>query len=128
MTIELPYPPSVNTLWRSAGGRNILSEAGRAYRRQGLTSLLFVSKADRACWPFTGPLAVEIYVHPPDRRRRDLDNIPKAVLDLLTHGGVYQDDSQIDRLLIQRQAVFPGGLVRVEVAHFNLDQLREERL
>lgn len=127
MTIELPYPPSMNTLWRSVGGRNILSEAGRAYRRQGLTSLLVVPRADRACWPFTERLAVTINVHPPDRRRRDLDNIPKAVLDLLTHGGVYLDDSQIDRLLIQRQAVFPGGRVFVDIASLTPIQSSEER-
>ncbi|PJI55735.1 hypothetical protein CTI14_02320 [Methylobacterium radiotolerans] len=41
--------------------------------------------------------------------------MPKAVLDLLTHGGVYGDDSQIDRLEIVRRECHPGGRVIVDV-------------
>jgi crossover junction endodeoxyribonuclease RusA len=48
----------------------------------------------------------------PDRYRRDLDNVCKAMLDALGHAGVYQDDSQIDRLEIVRGAVrAPGAAV-----------------
>jgi crossover junction endodeoxyribonuclease RusA len=52
-----------------------------------------------------------------DRRRRDLDNVQKALLDALEHGGVYRDDAQIDLLVVERGPVTPGGksLVRVEV-------------
>lgn len=41
--------------------------------------------------------------------------MPKAVLDLLTHAGVYVDDSQIDRLEIVRRENHPGGRVIVEL-------------
>ena len=34
----------------------------------------------------------------PDRRRRDIDNINKAILDVLEQIGVVQDDSQIHDL------------------------------
>jgi len=54
-------------------------------------------------------------VFPPDRRRRDLDNLQKALLDALAHGGAYHDDSQIARLTIQRRHVVPAGKVRVRV-------------
>ena len=30
--LELPYPPSVNTYWRSVAGRVLISKAGRMYR------------------------------------------------------------------------------------------------
>lgn len=63
----------------------------------------------------TGALAVHVTVHPPDRRRRDLDNAMKALLDALAHGGAYEDDSQIDRLEIVRGAVVPGGKVIVRI-------------
>ena len=39
---------------------------------------------------------------PPDRRRRDLDNLPKAVQDSIAHAGVFEDDSQIDLLIVRR--------------------------
>ncbi|GGN32339.1 RusA family crossover junction endodeoxyribonuclease [Deinococcus daejeonensis] len=110
--IVLPWPPSVNRMWRSVRGRNILSKHGREYREAGLEALQ--AQAPR-CWPADVRLSVSICVYPPDRRRRDLDNMPKAVLDLLTHGGVYGDDSQIDRLEIVRRECHPGGRVIVDV-------------
>jgi len=62
----------------------------------------------------TGRLAVEIYVYPPDRRRRDLDNILKNLLDSMQHAGVYKDDQQIDRLLVIRMPDI-GGYVDVVI-------------
>ena len=47
-------------------------------------------------------LRVEIEAFPPDKRRRDLDNIFKVLLDSLQHAEVYVDDSQIDYLCVQR--------------------------
>jgi crossover junction endodeoxyribonuclease RusA len=58
---------------------------------------------------------VHVTAHPPDRRRRDLDNAMKALLDALGHGGVYEDDGQIDRLEIERGTVVPGGKVVVRI-------------
>lgn len=110
--IVLPWPPSVNRMWRSVRGRNILSKEGRAYREAGLEVL---QRQAPQCWPADVRLSVSISVYPPDRRRRDLDNMPKAVLDLLTHGSVYGDDSQIDRLEIVRRECHPGGRVIVDV-------------
>jgi crossover junction endodeoxyribonuclease RusA len=52
---------------------------------------------------------------PPDRRRRDLDNLAKPTLDALEHAGVYEDDSQIDLLIIRRQDVVRGGSLQVAV-------------
>lgn len=62
-------------------------------------------------------LRVELSVTPPDNRRRDLDNLLKAVLDGLGFAGVYDDDSQIDELLVIRRPVRKGeGGLDVSVA------------
>ena len=53
-----------------------------------------------------------LIANPPDRRRRDLDNLAKAVLDGM-NGVLYDDDSQIDNLIIRRGEPMPGGLVEV---------------
>lgn len=58
-------------------------------------------------------LALWLVVQAPDRRARDLDNTVKAVQDALTHAGVWLDDSQIDRLLVERGPVVKGGMVSV---------------
>ena len=110
--IVLPWAPSVNRLWRSVNGRTILSAVGREYRAAGLAALLPQSPHR---WPAESRLSVSITVFPPDRRRRDIDNMLKAPCDLLTHGGVYADDSQIDELLIRRGPVVAGGRVEVQI-------------
>jgi Holliday junction resolvase RusA-like endonuclease len=109
--IELSYPPSVNHYWRRFGPRTLISRAGRAYRTR--VCLLLAARRVR---PLVGPLAVHIDVIPPDRRRRDVDNLLKATLDALEYGGVYHDDSQIVSLSISKRGVVPGGraLIRVE--------------
>jgi Holliday junction resolvase RusA-like endonuclease len=110
LDLELPYPPSVNHYWRRVGVRMLLSRGGRAFR-DAVGSIL----AARGVRPLDGPLAVQIDVFPPDHRRRDLDNLQKALLDALQHGGAYHDDSQIDVLVLRRCGVQPEGMVRVAV-------------
>jgi crossover junction endodeoxyribonuclease RusA len=61
------------------------------------------------------PLAVTLRVHAPDRRARDLDNLPKALLDAITHAGLWEDDSLIDELHIYRCGPIKGGCVVVQI-------------
>jgi Holliday junction resolvase RusA-like endonuclease len=110
LDLELPYPPSVNHYWRRVGPRTLISRGGRAFRRAVQATL-----AARGVQPLTGRLAITIDVHPPDRRRRDLDNALKALLDALEHGGAYRDDAQIDDLRVRRGACVPGGCVWVRL-------------
>jgi len=57
---------------------------------------------------------------PPDRRRRDLDNLQKSTLDALEHAGLYEDDSQIDLLIARRCEVAPGGKLIVRMMEMPL--------
>lgn len=116
IVLDLPWPPSVNTYWRhitrgKLAGRHLISEKGRAYRTAVQAAVLDAFR--RVPEPMPGRLAVEIYAHPPDRRTRDLDNLPKALLDGLSHAGLWADDGQIDRLLIVRESVVKQGAVRL---------------
>jgi len=108
--LTLPYPPSVNHYWRRVGARTLISREGRRYRRDVCALLAAGCGA-----PLCGRLSVRLVVHPPDMRRRDLDNLGKGLLDALAHAGVYGDDSQIDLLVIERGPPTPGGRVVVEV-------------
>jgi crossover junction endodeoxyribonuclease RusA len=108
--LVLPYPPSVNHYWRRVGPRTLISREGRRFRDRVL-ALLAASPRE----PLAGSLAVEVEVYPPDRRRRDLDNTQKALLDALQHGGVYGDDSQIDRLTLIRREPVAGGKTVVRI-------------
>lgn len=107
LRLVLPYPPSANRIWRSivirGAVRVLISREGHEYRRDVKSALGGRTQAAGAC--LTGPVAVQIAAYPPDRRRRDLDNILKAALDALTHAGVWADDSLIAALRVERMGV-----------------------
>lgn len=97
--IVLPWPPSVNTYWRTFRGRMLISQAGRNYR----TEAMLIAGLSRRFG--SQPVVVTVAAWLPDLRKRDLDNLLKAPLDALTHAKVYEDDSQIVGLHIIRAGV-----------------------
>jgi len=121
LTVELPYPPSINHYWRRVGPRTLISRQGRKFR-QDVEDAVRRGKGLLGKVPMQGNLAVEVVLHPPDRRRRDLDNTLKALLDALQHAGVYDDDSQIAQLLAQRGEPRPGGLAIVRIGPLAIPQ------
>ncbi len=108
----LPYPPSVNTYWRHRviGNRAAvyISEKGIGFRKQ-VKALINVNE------PLYGFLYVSIRLTPPDKRVRDIDNPIKALLDALTHAGLWHDDSQVKKLSVEMLGKGEGGaLVTVQ--------------
>lgn len=58
--------------------------------------------ARAAGWHLDGEAyGVELHVHFADRRRRDIDNVAKAILDGM-NGTAYQDDSRVSELHIYK--------------------------
>lgn len=118
--ILLPWPPSVNSYYRhlSKGrlaGRTLISKDGRIYRE---TVGVLIEKLGRE--PLDCRLAVTIEANPPDRRRRDLDNLLKSLLDALVSGGAMADDSLIDHLTIFRGPIVPSGQVVVDIEELDI--------
>lgn len=107
---EFPWPPSVNHYWRRVGHRTLISREGRRFRQRVLARLAALRPQ-----PLVGDLDVEIDAYPPDRRRRDIDNLTKALLDALQHGGLYADDSQVACLTIARCEPAPGGKTIIRI-------------
>lgn len=105
--LELPYPPSINHYYiRSAHGV-ILGAKGKSYRRD--VSLLL--HRYKNAYSQDKRLVVTINVFPPDKRKRDIDNILKCLLDSLEYAQVYKNDNQIDMLtVIRRQNVTRGAV------------------
>lgn len=87
----------------------ILTPYARAYRLKVITCL----GTNRQ--PITGPVSLEIELYPPDRRRRDIDNVQKAIFDALQYAKVYKDDSQVCRLLVQRYKPVKDGKIIVSI-------------
>lgn len=106
--VVLPYPPTVNTLWRRVGNSTLLSAEGRAYHKQ---VGVIVRQVDLTRVP-KPPHAVEIIAYVPDRRRRDVDNILKCILDPL-YRAIGLDDSVVERLSVEKRwpALFGASVV-----------------
>lgn len=114
----LAWPPTVNTYWRNVQGRVLISKRGREYRRHVAEQVLIQVRGRR----FTDQrLALRVDCYPPDRRKRDLDNLAKGVLDSLAKAGLYNDDSQIDdlRLVRARRPSDRGGHIVVTIEEMN---------
>lgn len=115
--LMLPFTPSVNRMYRTWKGRMLISESGRAYHRE-VAMLVARARGEGLIpkEPLTGRLALLVTVHPPDRKRRDLDNLAKGLQDSLEKAGVYVDDSQVDDLHIKRECCWsPKGAIFVEI-------------
>jgi crossover junction endodeoxyribonuclease RusA len=90
-------PPSVNHYWIFAGKRRFVSKQGMAFRQ---LVKLTVGNAH-----LKGRLSCDISIMASNHRRWDLDNRLKSLLDAMQEAGLFEDDSQIDRLTIQRLPV-----------------------
>lgn len=111
--LKLPWPPSINHYYGTTrNGQRFIAKKGQEFRRIVIDACKeipdnFETLNDR--------LQVWIECFPPDRRRRDLDNLKKALLDALTHAGVYTDDCLIDDVRAVRREVEKPGHVIVHI-------------
>ena len=110
--LTLPAPPTVNTYYRRNKGQGMhISPRGKQYRADVMQIC-----AQANVKPFTGRLALKIGYAPPDRRKRDIDNIIKAVQDSLAYGGCMLDDEQVDDLHVVRLPVEKFGAAIIELS------------
>lgn len=109
---EMPFPPSVNQWKTPFKGRAILTKRGREYRAEAIEEMRLLGLSREM---LSERLSVRIKLYMPDKRRRDIDNYLKSLLDALTKAEFWVDDEQIDKLTVERCDVVKGGNVIVEV-------------
>ena len=111
--LHLPWPPTVNSYYKiTRHGQRYLDKKVRTFRdvvAQSVHEQMPGVTLDESIF-------MEVYLFPPDRRKRDLDNYMKGLLDALTESGLWEDDSLIDQLHIYRGEIVNGGSVRVELS------------
>jgi Holliday junction resolvase RusA-like endonuclease len=109
VAIRLPWPPGVNNLfangsrgrYRTPRYEAWIAEASAALRRQRPE-------------PIVGHFKADLVFDRPDARRRDLDGLAKATLDLLVKHQVVLDDSLAAELRLRwsgMPARKPGGVL-----------------
>ena len=116
MRLILPFPPSVNGYWRSVKNRAVISERGRKYRTDAVYAVY--EQLRRRPQPIAHDIAVHVVLYPPTRAKRDLDNFQKALFDAMTHAGVWADDSQIKRMIVEWGAVTRHGKAELVISDF----------
>lgn len=108
----LPFPPSVNDYLTNAIIPRVKGKTighMREFRIQTFPSK-WANQFREECAlvvrlarppKLKGFLRCEVVFFPPDRIRRDLDNMPKCLLDGLKHADLFDDDSQIKELSLK---------------------------
>jgi Holliday junction resolvase RusA-like endonuclease len=105
--LELPYPPSANTLYRSqivkskATGKHIAIPFKTTEHKEYMAAVGDVVGVLAAPWPIEVELRVDVTLFRP-MRRGDIDGPVKALLDAL-NGRAWSDDSQLVELHLVRR-------------------------
>ena len=95
MKLTLPFPPSINKMYKVARKRLILSDEGRLYKR----TVAAICKKLKVR-PMKGHLKIYVDAYRP-RKRGDLDNLFKCLFDSMNRL-CYADDSQIVEIHARR--------------------------
>lgn len=127
LEMELPWPPSINHYKKS--GRMVKTSTGKIYQQRIDTketklfydeSMIAISskRASNGFISFqdsTISLTVTIDLYPPNKRRIDIDNRIKVLVDSLVRSNLILDDYLIDKLIVTRMDVCKGGKAIVTV-------------
>ena len=105
IVLNLPLPPSVNSYRTIFRNRMGISKAGKEFKAQVSDYVVEyrVPKLGNA------RLEMQVILYPRDKRKQDIDNRIKALWDALGDAGVFDDDEQIDILMVSRGAIKKGG-------------------
>ena len=68
-----------------------------------------------SCLPHEEELFMRLRIYPPDRRRRDSDNVLKCLLDSLEKGGAYLDDNQVKDNYYSTEEVRKHGQIVIDL-------------
>lgn len=113
VTLFLPYPPSVNAIWRFSGRSAYVSKQYAAWKKEADAWFMKQRAEKTVGTPIKG--AFEVHMAFSERKRRknaDLDNRIKVVNDALQRFGLIENDSKCEKLTATWAPV-EGVFVRV---------------
>lgn len=90
-------PLTTNSLYAHTGTRRFMTKRGKENKE----AMAWEARSQYRGRPLDGPICLKMAVWHADRRRHDLDNLCKALLDSLT-GILWLDDNQIQTLILSK--------------------------
>ncbi len=113
LILSAPLPPSTNHLYANASSGRRLTQEGRAYKKD-VGVRLMLSGARKSC---PGPpFCLSMHFRLPDKRRRDLTNLAKALEDAV-FGHLGYDDSLVYEMTMTKSIDRSNPGVTVEIRH-----------
>jgi Holliday junction resolvase RusA-like endonuclease len=109
------------------GGR-FLEKRWAAWRDDAIKQLMVQRKRP---FPLEGPVSISVVYFHRDRRRRDADNLMKAIFHILVRAQIVKDDSQFQRGEWTQQVVGleqAGAVIRLEYSDDPQDVHSQEDL
>lgn len=91
VSIDLPYPISMNRIWRSGNGKVYRSDDYKRWINEA-TVAWYQQRPSLTVWSVSSAYTIEILARPPDARQRDLGNLEKVVSDFLQYAGIIAND------------------------------------
>lgn len=108
----MPWPPSVNHWHQPCRGRIIKGAVARDYERLAVDHLKSIGISGEK---IESKLSVTMVLMPPTNARYDIDNRTKGIFDSLSASGFWVDDSQVQRLAIEKGEKVKNGMVSIAV-------------
>ena len=87
--IVLPLPPSINRLWRTSKNGGMYRSGKYAEWR---TAAIWQASVQVKSKAIAGKYKATFQFVRPDKRRRDLDNLLKAAMDVIVSAKIVEDD------------------------------------
>lgn len=109
---DLPYPVncSINHLYNRTKNGCFVNKTAKKYKDNVYYLLHNFKKFG------SQNVQLEIIIHPPDKRKRDLDNILKIVFDSLEFSKIIENDFQIVELCVKKKEVIKNGILKITIS------------
>ena len=119
--IEIPIMAcSVNKYYRSWQGRVLISKDGREFKKEVDLLLNNYEKV-------LGKIKLTLILHFKDKRKRDLDNYNKVLIDCLKNK-LFEDDDQIYQLYMEKHIGCGFNKISIDIESINIESPVNEKI
>ena len=110
-------PPSANSCWRHAGKRTYRTKNYETWKNHVRKHLMYSYKvAGGTTIVGDKPFTMDVALHFKSKRKRDLDNYLKPLLDTL-EGFLFDDDSQLTDLTVSKRIKQEADCVSILITY-----------